>query len=196
MDGPPMPFARLFRHNARREAAYRLYAELVAQARQPFFFEQLGVPDTLDGRFELIALHAMLVFHRLQRDHAATRAFAQELFDAMFADLDRALREMGTGDLGVGRQVKRMAAAFYGRVRSYERGLAGSHGPLADNLRRNLFGTVAAPSAAALATMAAYMHGTLDCLGGQSTEALLGGSVRFPDPAGFLRQVDQTPAAS
>src|SRR3954454_20479676 len=104
-----MALTRIFRPHPRRDAAHRLYAALVAAARRPGFFTEGGVPDTLDGRFELIALHAVLVLRRLNREREA-QDLAQELFDTMFADLDRALREMGVGDLGVGSRVKRMAS--------------------------------------------------------------------------------------
>ena len=109
-----MPFARLFRASPRRETAYRLYGAIVERARRPAFYAALGVPDTLDGRFELVALHAVLVIRRLNAAHERTQEFAQELFDALFADMDRALREMGTGDLSVGKQVKRMAQELFG----------------------------------------------------------------------------------
>lgn len=170
-------FARLFRPPPRREAAYRLYTRTVEAARQPVYYAELGVPDTLDGRFELIALHVALVLRRLSVEPAA-KPFAQQVFDAMFADLDRALREMGTGDLGVGAQVKRMASAFYGRARAYERGLSGAE-DLAEALRRNLYGT-AAPSAAALAAMRTWVEAAAVALAGQKVEALERGEVAFP----------------
>jgi cytochrome b pre-mRNA-processing protein 3 len=171
---------RLFRPPPRREAAYRLYANAVEAARRPVYYAELGVPDTLDGRFELIALHVALVLRRLAVEPTA-KPFAQEVFDAMFADLDRALREMGSGDLGVGAHVKRMASAFYGRARAYERGLAGAE-DLGAALRRNLYGT-AAPSAAALATMAAWAEAAAAGLDEQEVAALMRGEVAFPTPA-------------
>jgi cytochrome b pre-mRNA-processing protein 3 len=111
-----MSLASLFRRNRHRDAALRLYHAIVAQARAPVFFAGFGVPDTFDGRFELIALHGYLVLNRLKAEGPRMAELAQELFDVMFADFDRGLREMGVGDLGVGRQVKTMAQAFYGRI--------------------------------------------------------------------------------
>jgi cytochrome b pre-mRNA-processing protein 3 len=169
--------ARFFRPTPRREAAYRLYTDTVEAARAPGFYARLGVPDTLDGRFELIALHVALVLRRL-KDDATAKDFAQEVFDAMFADLDRALREMGTGDLSVGKQVKRMAAGFYGRVRAYERGLAGEE-DLGEALRRNLYGT-ATPEPAQLAAMAGWTRAAAAALGEQNVAALAAGKVAFP----------------
>jgi cytochrome b pre-mRNA-processing protein 3 len=168
--------ARLLRP-PRREAAYRLYTGAVEAARQPAFYARLGVPDTLDGRFELVALHVALVLRRLKTEPSA-KEFAQEVFDAMFADLDRALREMGTGDLSVGKQVKRMAAAFYGRALAYERGLAGSE-DLAEALRRNLYGTIVA-DAGALAAMTGWVRDAAAALAAQTAASLTGGAVAFP----------------
>jgi cytochrome b pre-mRNA-processing protein 3 len=115
---------RLFRRKASDPVARRLYEAIVAQARRPEFYRDWGVPDSLDGRFDMIALHGFLVLHRLKRDHEATAALAQNLFDTLFLDMDRALRELGAGDLGVGKRVKAMARGFYGRVAAYEDGLS------------------------------------------------------------------------
>lgn len=173
-----MPLASLFRRNTHRAAAHALYGAIVARARDPAFFLARSVPDTLDGRFELIALHAFLVLNRLKADHAATADLAQELFDTMFADLDRGLREMGAGDLGVGRRVKTMAKAFYGRIVAYEEGLGTGDDRLAAALRRNLYGTVDAPAEAA-AAMDRYMRSTAAALAGQPTQDFLSGKVKF-----------------
>src|SRR3954464_9479373 len=104
----------LFRPNLERNAAELAYCRIVEQARRPGFFTDCGVPDTVDGRFELICLHAFLYLHRLKREQQGASALGQRFFDTMFADFDRSLREMGTGDLSVGREIKRMAEAFYG----------------------------------------------------------------------------------
>lgn len=172
--------ARFFRPPPRRDAAYRLYGRAVEAARRPVHYAELEVPDTLDGRFELIALHVALVLRRLSAEPEA-KPFAQEVFDAMFADMDRALREMGTGDLGVGAHVKRMASAFYGRARAYERGLSGAE-DLGAAVRRNLYGT-AAPTEAALAAMVVWVEATAAALAAQSVDALMAGEVTFPTPA-------------
>ena len=104
-------------------AADRLYAEMVDRARSRRFFAELGVPDTPEGRFEMIALHVALLLRRLRAEGAAGAALAQALFDLMFADMDAALRELGVGDLGVGRQVKRLAGQFYARLAGLDRAL-------------------------------------------------------------------------
>lgn len=169
-----MPLAALF-HRKAQGAVQAFYAAIVTAARAPIFYEGWGVPDTLDGRFELIALHAFLAMRRLKQSDG-TGAFAQALFDTMFADLDRNLREMGVGDLSVGRQVKIMAKAFYGRIVAYERGLAGTES-LVDALRRNLYGTVT-PSAAQVAAVADYLRSQARTLDATPVERLLSGE--FP----------------
>jgi len=171
----------LFRRNPHRDAAERAYGLVVEQARRPEFFTTLGVPDTLDGRFELISLHAFLYLHRLKAGGAGATALGQVFFDIMFADFDRSLREIGTGDLSVGRQVKRMAEAFYGRIRAYEEGLAGSDEELRAALARNVYGTTE-PTEEQLARLASYLRRENASLAGQSGAALCAGSIGFDAP--------------
>ena len=172
---------RLSRRSSPREAGGTAYLRVVEQARQAAFFTDCGVPDTVDGRFELICLHAFLYLHRLKSERPEAEPIAQAFFDAMFIDMDRALREMGVGDLSVGREVKRMARAFYGRVRAYEEGLAGDDDALAAALCRNLYGTVPGPLPGADA-VAAYARREAERLVGQDRVALLAGRVCFGAP--------------
>ena len=171
----------LFRSDPMRGAARLAYRRVVEQARQPGFFVDLGVPDTIDGRFELICLHAFLFLHRLRRETTEGATLGQRFFDTMFADLDRSLREMGTGDLSVGREVRHMAEAFYGRIAAYQRGLAADDAALEEALARNLFGTAPA-TPACLAAMAAYMRREAARLDREGTPELLSGRVRFDGP--------------
>lgn len=163
-------------------AAASLYRAVVAQARQPVFYAAYGVPDTLDGRFELIALHMFLVLHRLKSGDEPARQLAQELFDTMFADMDRSLREMGVGDLGVGRRVRAMGEALYGRIAAYEAGLEGDDSVLTAGLRRNLYGTLkgSEPPAAALSAWCGYLRAAVRELAGQEMPRLLSGDITFP----------------
>jgi len=172
--------------NSAREAADLAYRRVVEQARQAVFFTDYGVPDTLDGRFELICLHAFLYLHRLKGDRPRASRFCQSLFDGMFADFDRSLREMGVGDLSVGAQVKCMARAFYGRILSYEAGLAGDDSVLAAALARNIFGTVSAPESV-VGAMAAYVRGAVRELRSQRADDLLAGDVRLATPLSLAR---------
>lgn len=164
-----------------RDAAERAYRAVVEQARHPAFYTSLGVPDTLDGRFELICLHAFLYLHRLRTERPRAAAVSQAFFDVMFGDMDRGLREMGTGDLSVGRQVKRMAQGFYGRIQAYQDGIADAGSALRDALARNVFGTVA-ETAAPIDAMADYVRNAADRLAGQPATELLAGKVGFFDP--------------
>jgi cytochrome b pre-mRNA-processing protein 3 len=173
-----MPLASFFHRNSHRSQAHAAYVAVVARAREPVFFLEGGVPDTLDGRFELIALHAFLVLNRLKADHAATADFAQELFDTMFADLDRGLREMGASDIGVGRHVKEMAKAFYGRIVAYEQGLAGDDTALCEALGRNLYGTVTPPPGA-VTGMARYVRRQAAALAREGVDTFLSGNINF-----------------
>lgn len=169
-----------WRHNPPRKAALSGYRRIVEQSRLPAFFTGCAVPDTLDGRFELICLHAFLCLHRLKARGREADRFSQELFDTMFADMDRSLREMGKSDLRVGREIKRMAEGFYGRVRAYEEGLAGADAVLAAALARNLFGT--ATGALPLAEMAAYVRRAAARLDAEPLAELLAGHVEFGPP--------------
>ena len=173
-----MWLSSLFHGKRDRAAVHEAYAKIVARAREPAFFLEGGVPDTLDGRFELIALHAFLVLNRLKADRSATANFAQDLFDTMFADLDRGLREMGASDIGVGRHVKEMAKGFYGRVVAYERGLAGNDEELVEALRRNLYGTVS-PMPQAAGAIARYTRRQAAKLAQEPLDQLLRGNISF-----------------
>ena len=166
------------RAEALDEAARRLYGAVVAQARRPAFYRHLGVPDSLDGRFELIVLHAFLLFHRLKRDHAESEALSQAVFDLLFLDMDQSLREMGVGDLGVGKRIKQMVQAFYGRVAAYDGGLAGGPGELEAALERNLYGTVS-PDSAQVGAMAGYLRDQEALLAEQAIADLVAGELSF-----------------
>jgi cytochrome b pre-mRNA-processing protein 3 len=171
----------LFRSDPVHQAARLAYDRVIAQARRPGFFVDGGIPDTVAGRFELICLHAFLYLHRLKREQPQAKPLGQRFFDVMFADFDRSLREMGTGDLSVGREVRRMAEAFYGRIAAYEDGLADGDAVLQAALARNLFGT--APTAPSrLAAMADYVRASAARLARQDAAELLAGEVSFADP--------------
>jgi cytochrome b pre-mRNA-processing protein 3 len=166
------------RRRERRSAMLGAYRQIVERAREPALYRAWGVPDTLDGRFEVLALHAFLVLHRLKCEGDSTAEFAQALFDTMFADLDGALREMGASDLGVGPRIKAMARGFYGRVAAYERGLS-DEAALAAALRRNLFGTATAPAEAQVDAAVRYMRRQAEALAAVPIAALLEGRMPF-----------------
>ena len=169
---------QLFRPDPIAAIARQLYEAIVAQARQPVFFAEWEVPDTIDGRFEMVTLHAHLLLRRLKDGGPGTASLAQALFDVMFADMDASLREMGAGDLGVGRRVKQMATGFYGRVAAYDAGLSDGAEVLAAALRRNLFGTVS-PSPESLVAMVDYVTRAAATLTRQPLGRIAGGTVAF-----------------
>jgi len=128
------------RRHPSEDFAAALYARTAERARAAELYETCGIPDTLDGRFDALALHAALVIDRLHREPDG-EVLAQAFFDAMFRHLDLTLREIGVQDLGVGRRIKIMAEGFHGRALAYRAALAGDGPtPLAEVLRRNAYG--------------------------------------------------------
>jgi cytochrome b pre-mRNA-processing protein 3 len=145
----------IFRPAKTARQARAVYGRAVAQARDSAFYAAFGVPDTVDGRFEMLCLHVWLLLRRLRA--AGAKGMAQAVFDTMFEDMDGSLREMGAGDLGVGRRIKAMGTAFYGRIAAYDAGLAGADGALEDALVRNVW-RGEAPDTADPAALAAYLR--------------------------------------
>jgi cytochrome b pre-mRNA-processing protein 3 len=172
----------LLRRDPHRATASRLYGALAPQARNPEFYgPRFGVPDTLEGRFDLLILHAFLVMERLQAEEDGP-AINQALFDEMFRHLDLNLREIGVQDLGVGRRIKAMAEAFNGRTTAYRAALAGQGEPLALAIQRNVYGDEPAASAGA-DRLAVYCMSVMAGFRGQSTPSILAGRLGFPDLA-------------
>jgi cytochrome b pre-mRNA-processing protein 3 len=176
----PLAAIRRFSDRRRREkAAVSLYRALVTQSRQPVFFTDLGVADTLEGRFDLLILNAYLLVRRLgriQTDEA--REVSQATFDLMFADMDQNLRELGVTDTGVGKRVRRMAEAFYGRLAAYDKARDEGQAAMAAALGRNLYQRVT-PTPGQVAAMVAYMAAQDAHLDAQPAAGLLAGSVSF-----------------
>ncbi len=168
----------LFRRKPHERAGYALYTAAVKAARAPAFYTELGVPDTLDGRFDLIGLHVFLLIDRLRAAGEPGPALAQAVFDAMFADMDFNLREMGVGDMTVGKRNKQMWEAFHGRALAYEAALAETGvGALAEALARNVW-RGAAPSGAA-ESLAGMVRAWKAGLAEQGLDGLAAGTVRF-----------------
>ena len=181
-----MALFNLFRKKPRERESFALYAAAVAAARQPWFYAALGVPDTLDGRFDLINLHMALLVRRLRRDPDPRGAeLAQGAFDAMFTDMDQSLREMGVSDLVVGKRMKNLWEAFHGRAVAYESALdAGDEAALALALARNVWrgappGLVDDAAAEPARQLAAHVLPQLAHLAGQDLARLLAGQVHF-----------------
>ena len=159
--------------------AEHLYAAAVAQARHPDFYRYQAAADSVRGRFELICLHTFLIFRRLKECGRPGQELAQALHDIMFADMDRSLREMGIGDMSVGKKVKQMAQAFYGREQAYRTGLA-SDDPtmLAAALGRNLYRS-AIPGRSQVDAMAAYVRRERVAIAAVSFQDLQAARLRF-----------------
>ncbi len=174
-----MALGNMFRTNPTRDAAGDLYRTLVAQSRTPEFYTNGGVPDSLDGRFDLVALHVALVIARLKRAEPALNDLAQALFDEMVANLDVGLREAGVGDMGVGRRMKKLVSAFYGRAQAYDQAFdQAEEGALVEALERNLF-RAGTPAGDATARMALYVRGQFDHLRTQPAEVIRLGRIDF-----------------
>ena len=170
-----MILKRFFRRSTTPERS--CYEAIVAAARHPVFYADWGVADTLDGRFDMISLHAFLVLDRLK---GTEQAFRQGLVDELFADMDRSLREMGVGDLSVGKKVRKMAEVFYGRLAAYDQALAGPEGTLEAAIARNVFPDGqegAGPRLLAAHVMDQRLH-----LAAQDAGQIARGSVHFKEP--------------
>ncbi len=152
-----------------------LYEAIVAAARQPHYYADMGVPDTVDGRFDMIALHMFLVLDRL--NDSSLEATRQSLVDVFFRDMDRSLREMGVGDLSVGKKVRKMAEAFYGRLLAYKNSASEGEAALASALARNIYVESGSKHAPALAR---WVLSAQTNLAAQAAEAIVLAKVTFP----------------
>jgi len=156
----------------------------MAQARHPAFYADLFVPDTLDGRFDMLVLHAFLVFHRLKGEAPPADELAQKVFDEMFMDLDHTIREMGVGDISVGKRIKKMASAFYGRAQAYDKAVtAGDSDLLADALARNLFPDGGAPPEP-ITHLSQYVLAAAAALRAQPAEDFVAARFSYVEPFG------------
>lgn len=174
-------FKRLFgrERHANRAITEALYAQIVAAARQTVFYSHWNVPDTPLGRFEMLSLHMFLFQHRLRGEGAAAQEVAQVLIDEFFLDVDHSLRELGIGDVGVPKRMKKLAKMFYGRTAAYDDALErNDHDGLTAALARNVRPDAGAwPEAAQLAL---YVADAAGHLAAQPTESILSGTVMFP----------------
>ncbi len=166
-----------------QQVALLLYERIVAAARKPVLYERGGVPDSLDGRVECIALHAFLVFRRMT-GQPGWDVVGGALSDEIVADFDRSLREMGVGDMSIGKKVKKLAQAFFSRFDGYWGAVNGADGAddLPDVLRRGLF--LGKPvTEAQVAAMVDYFDRQSTHLFGQDAANILKGRIEFGDPA-------------
>jgi cytochrome b pre-mRNA-processing protein 3 len=152
-----------------------IYGRVVAQARQPAFYATHQVPDTHEGRFDLIVLHLFLALERLRAEGEAGQPLGQAVMEAFVTDMDDAMREIGISDLGVPRRIKKTAAAVLERFEDYRAALAQPNDiALTAAIGRHL---VIAPESAG--PIAAYMRATTEALSSQPRERILAGEVSF-----------------
>jgi cytochrome b pre-mRNA-processing protein 3 len=171
---------------ANRDITLNIYAAIVAAARQPELYLHHHVPDTPLGRFEMLSLHMFLFLHRLRGIEGAAEDLAQEVTDRFFEDVDHSLRELGIGDLGIPKRMKKLARMFYGRTVAYGQAIdAGDVEALAAALSRNIRPEATPwPEAAALARHVLSVSGRLRA---QPIDDLLQGRIEF------VRQGDSRP---
>jgi cytochrome b pre-mRNA-processing protein 3 len=156
-----------------------IYGMIVTQAREPSFYRDLGVPDTVNGRFDLLVLHLWMVLRRFRSAEAAAN-HSQALFDRFCDDMDANLREMGVGDLTVPKRMQAFGEAFYGRVAAYDLALTTGQEPLAQALRKNILNGEDIEKARRLAI---YAETAIASLTGLDEAALRGAAWTFPSPA-------------
>lgn len=168
---------------ANRAVIERLNAAVVGAALNPAFYLAGGVPDTFNGRFEMLVLHGALVVRRLRAAAVPGPAIAQDLVDLIFRNLDPAMRELGVGDMAVPKRMKRLVEAFLGRSVAYDAALQDSADPatLSETLSRNVYA-----GGRPAADLAAYVRVAVAALDAIPPAALAAGEVKFPDPAAFL----------
>ncbi len=184
-----MVFSSWFGASDTQATADRLFAAIVEQARQPAFYTGGQVADTVDGRFDMIVLHLVLVLRRLKG--APHKALGQRVFDTFFGNMDDSLREMGVGDLAVPKRIQTMSEAVYGRIDAYEKGFAAGEAALAAALTRNVYRDEGQTRPEAQ-TLARYMHAQDARLSEMDDAALLAARAVFGTAPSFTAA---TPAA-
>lgn len=163
-------FKTLFRRQTQERHALGLYALAVEQARQPDFYARLGVADRIDARFELYTLHVLLLYVRMKAEGERGADLAQKMFDAYVSALDNVLRELGVGDVSVGKKMRKLGEALYGRMSAYEKALReGDHASFQVSIARNVFESEDPADGAELTRYALESH---DRLARQSTSAV------------------------
>ena len=169
----------LFRSRSTRRAAPELYTKAVAAARLPDFYRAFAVPDTIEGRYEMIVLHVVLLLRRLRAPGEHQKRLAQALVDYMAADFDRSIRELGVGDLSVGKFMKRLGEGLFGRAAAYDKALdTADRAALQEALQRNIYDGEG-PDDRILAAFAAYVEDQHAHLSVQPIASIAEGIVEF-----------------
>jgi cytochrome b pre-mRNA-processing protein 3 len=173
------PFKRFLNPQAAsRGTIEAIYGMIVAQARAPVFYQTFQVPDTVDGRFDMLVLHLWLLLRRF-RAFDRGGVVAQSLFDRFCSDMDANLREMGVGDLTVPKRMQKFGEAFYGRTAAYDLAFATGHDALADALARNILNV---PESSKANGLCAYVEEAVVHLETMDRAALEACAWLFPSP--------------
>lgn len=169
-------FAILSRHRGKNKEADKAYAVCLSQARLPVFYTDFAVPDTFDGRFEMLVLHCILLINA-----SNDPAFHQNVFDSLFKDMDQTLREMGIGDMGVPKRMRKMMTGFNGRLQAYQ-----------DNalkaITTNVYGTSVDPNQTRITDLHIYYEQSLQYLKSVSMDDMTAGQFSFAKPHEILNK--------
>lgn len=171
-------FGLLRKKNPYQSDAYAVYERMMQHSRSPVFYQDMGVPDSFDGRYDLLVVHAYLLFEVLnEKDSDNAAAFNQALFDQIFKHMKVTLREIGVGDVGIPKHMQKMMKAFNGRMHSYSEAL--QSGDLDGVLIRNVYGTIDEPDLQDVEKMADYIRSSLERLRKKEFDEIITGEELF-----------------
>ena len=159
----------------------KVYRIVVDQSRKPIFYTELLVPDNIDGRFDVLSLHMFFIFSRLKNEEHEAADFSQSLFDTMFVDMDQSLREMGVGDLSVGKRVKDMGKALLGRIEAYDKAFSAEYSDIEATIIRNIY-RGDGPHLHQIKRLINYSNGTIENLALIPNEEILHANFSFTQP--------------
>lgn len=178
-----MSLFRRKKENPNPKIVARLYSSLIAAGRQPALYADWGVPDTPIGRYEAIGLHLILFLHRTRGASPALEQMSQDVLDEFFLELDHSVRELGVGDAGVPKRMKKLGKMFYGRMGPYWKAIdAKDSEALEAALGRNI--TPEDAQALSKKALASYMLISADHLAAIADDQLLRGEISFPEAQG------------
>jgi len=180
------PLKRLRSRRSKTSKSQKLYGAIVAQARLPDFYRDLGVPDSLDGRFAVLSLHLFIVLHRLKQEGTAGVSLAQGVMDRFIGDMDTVMRELGVSDLRVPKKMRALAGSAHALLETYDQAFAAGEAPFTAAIAASL------PSGCedtelSSETLASYLMGCAAALEREPLSALTAGAIAFPEIARFKR---------
>ncbi|MBL4803263.1 MAG: ubiquinol-cytochrome C chaperone family protein [Alphaproteobacteria bacterium] len=171
-------FGLFKKKNPYEQAVHEVYAEALENTRKKEFYTEYGVPDTFDGRFDLLLLHIFMILNRMLKDSPVNaESFNQALFDETFKDMDQTLREMGIGDMGVPKHMRKMMKAFNGRMHGYQYAI--KENTLSFALKNNLYGTAPETDPAVILKMEQKVLEMEKVLQKQDVSDIMSGKINF-----------------